>query len=197
MRARLALVSSAQPVILREVVLRDKPAAFLEVSSSGTVPCLVSQDGVIDESLDIMIWALSRHDPDGWLESAEAGMEWIARCDGPFKDALDRTKYAIRYPDTDPVEERAKASAFLYDLDAQIDDWIFARPGLVDFALLPFVRQFAFIDKPWFDAQDWPRVRNWLERFLASPLFAAIMGKYPQWQPGAPKIVFPAAPEQH
>ncbi len=196
-RARLALVSSAQRVILREVVLRDKPAAFLDVSPSGTVPCLVCEDCVIDESLDIMIWALSRHDPDGWLDSLEEGTEWIARCEGPFKDALDRTKYAIRYPDTDPVEQRARASAFLSDLDAQIDDWIFARSGLVDFALLPFVRQFAFINKAWFDAHDWPRLQNLLERFLSSPLFAASMSKYPQWQPGAPKIVFPAALEQH
>ncbi|MEO0913929.1 MAG: glutathione S-transferase [Pseudomonadota bacterium] len=191
MRARLALLVSGVAVELREIVLREKPQAFLEASPSATVPCLVGPEGVIDESLDIMIWALRQCDPEGWLEMPAAGFEWIARADGPFKAALDRTKYASRYPEVDPVEARAKAAAFLGDLDAALDGWLFGRPTLADYALLPFVRQFAFIDKAWFDAQPWPGVQGWLARFLASERFGAIMGKYPPWREGDAPVIFP------
>ena len=162
MRARLALASAGLEVELREVVLRDKPAAFLEASPSATVPCLVTSDGVVDESLDVMIWALKQNDPEGWLDMPEAGFEWIARADGPFKDALDRTKYANRYPGVDPASQRDVAAVFLSDLDTTIGDWIFDRPTLADFAILPFVRQFAFVDKDWFDVQPWPKLLSWL-----------------------------------
>ncbi len=192
MRARLAIYAAQVPVTLREVVLRDKPRAFLEASPSGTVPCLVPAGGrVIDESLDIMIWALAQRDPQRWSEMPDAGYEWIARCDGPFKEALDRTKYATRYPECDPMAERSHASGFLTALDRQIDGYLFGKPTLADFAILPFVRQFAFIDKSWFDAQDWPRVQDWLQRFLDSSIFAEIMQKYPQWKPGDPPVSFP------
>jgi len=191
MRARLALVSSGQQVTLREVVLRDKPDAFLAASPSATVPCLVTTDTVIDESLDIMTWALHQSDPDGWLNMPEDGWEWIRRADGPFKDALDHTKYASRYPDMDASEQRALAAEFLADLDQQIGQWIFERPSLADYAILPFVRQFAFIDKAWFDAQPWPDLQTWLETFLTSERFLAIMTKYPQWANGDEVISFP------
>lgn len=192
MRARLALQAAHCGVELREVVLRDKPPAFLDVSPSATVPCLVHAGGVIDESLDIMTWALVRNDPLGWLDMSQAGHDWIARCDGPFKHALDRTKYATRYPDEDAEAHRADASAFLRDLNATLGLWIFERPSLADFAIAPFVRQFAFIDKPWFDAQPWPALHDWLSRFLAAPEFEATMVKYPQWRIGDDPIPFPA-----
>lgn len=191
MRARLAIAASSTPVHLREVVLRDKPEAFLKASPTATVPCLVTENGPIDESLDIMKWALAANDPEGWLDMAPEGHDWITRADGPFKDALDRTKYATRYPNEDPETQRSKASAFLQDLDAQLDDWIFDRPTLADYAILPFVRQFAFIDRVWFDAQDWPALRGWLDRFLASPRFENIMTKYPQWQTDDAPTSFP------
>jgi len=190
MRARLAIASAGQDVELREIVLRDKPAAFLSTSPSGTVPCLVVADGVIDESLDVMIWALKQNDPEGWLTMPEAGHDWIARADGPFKDALDRTKYANRYPELDPAEQRGVAAGFLSELDDTIGQWIFDHPTLADFAILPFVRQFAFIDKDWFDAQPWPTLQGWLDRFLISDRFAHIMEKYPQWQEGDPPTFF-------
>ncbi len=193
MRARLALIASGVPVALREILLRDKPAAFLEASQSGTVPCLVAGTEVIDESLDIMVWALRQNDPQGWLAMPKDGWDWIVRCDGPFKEALDRTKYASRYPDADPAEEREKAVVFLIDLEKQLDFSIFAAPSLADYAILPFVRQFAFIDKEWFDARPWPRLKTWLETFLASDAFAQIMPKYAQWQPGDPVLCFPPA----
>lgn len=192
MRARCALHVAGLRTELREVVLREKPAAFLQASSSGTVPCLVSQGQSIDESLDIMIWALEQNDPEGWLDMPSTGHDWIERCDGPFKTALDRTKYATRYPDADPVSERTKAAAFLQALEDQLSDWIFDHATLADFAVLPFVRQFAFIDKPWFDARPWPRVQHWLSHFIGSSRFDAIMPKYPQWHAGDPPTFFPA-----
>lgn len=191
MRARLALVSAGVQVELREIVLRDKPAAFLAVSPSATVPALVHATGTLDESLDIMRWALAQADPEGWLEMPEAGAAWIARCDGPFKHALDRTKYATRYPNEDTSHHRAEAALFLSDLNAQIDTAIFARPSLADAAILPFVRQFAFIDKPWFDAQPWPNLHQWLQGFLGSDPFQTIMPKFPQWQEGDAPTTFP------
>ena len=191
MRARIALLVARQTVQLREIVLRDKPQAFLDASPSASVPCLVLDDGIIDESLDIMVWALKAHDPQGWLTMPQAGWDWIARNDGPFKQALDRTKYSPRYPGTDPVEHRALAAQFLADLDRQIDTWIFAGPSLADYAIAPFVRQFAFIDTIWFDGQPWPRLQAWLDRFLASDVLAASMGKYPLWQPGDAPVLFP------
>lgn len=194
MRARLGLTSARIGVELREIVLRDKPAAFLAASPSATVPCLVTPDQVIDESLDIMTWALRQKDPEGWLAMPEEGWDWIARCDGPFKQALDRTKYATRYPDSDPEAQRAEAARFLTDLNAQIQTWVFDRPSLADYAILPFVRQFAFIDKVWFDQQDWPPLQNWLERFLTSARFLQIMPKYPQWQEGTEGIPFGTDP---
>ena len=190
-RARLALLVSEQRVELREVVLRDKPKEFLDVSPSATVPCLVEESSSIDESLDVMKWALHRSDPDAWLDMPDTGWDWITRCDGPFKHALDRTKYASRYPDQDPEKHREAAADFLTDLNKQLGDWIFERPSLADFAILPFVRQFAFIDKPWFDRQPWPKLHSWLDRFLASDEFAAIMKKYPQWVRGQQAVLFP------
>ena len=192
-RARLAVQAAGTPVELREVVLRAKPEAFLDASASATVPCLVTDTGTLDESLEIMDWALAQHDPEGWTDMPAGGVEWIDRCDGPFKHALDRTKYATRYPDEDAEKNRAKASAFLTDLDRQISEWIFDRPTKADFAILPFVRQFAFIDKDWFDAQPWPRLQGWLERFLASEHFASVMQKYQQWAPGDAPTTFPDA----
>ncbi|MGC1496268.1 MAG: glutathione S-transferase [Sulfitobacter sp.] len=191
MRARLAIVAAGVEVELREVVLRDKPAAFLDASESGTVPCLVTDEGAIDESLDIMKWALAQNDPDNWLDMPAAGWALITRADGPFKDALDRTKYAVRHPDSDPEEQRAIAAEYLAELDHTITTWIFDHPTIADFAILPFVRQFAFIDKAWFDAQPWPNVQGWLDRFLTSDQFEDIMPKYPQWIEGNVATSFP------
>ncbi len=191
MRARLGIAASGIKVELREIVLRDKAPEFLEASPSGTVPCLVTQDFVIDESLDVMNWALAQADPEGWLSMSEEGHDWIARCDGPFKKALDRTKYGTRYPDCNPSEERIKAHEFLHDLDQKIDGWIFDKPTMADFAILPFVRQFALIDKELFEAQGWPNLKPWLERFLASDRFINIMARHNKWQAGDAPISFP------
>ena len=190
-RARLAVATSGVRVEFREISLKEKHPAFLQVSSSGTVPCLVADGGVIDESLDIMIWALTRNDPQGWLDMPEVGWRLIEQFDGPFKDALDRTKYAVRHPELDPLEQRAIAHRQLSDLNASIGEWVFDRPTLADFAILPFVRQFAFIDKTLFDAQPWDRLQARLARFLSSSAFQDVMGKHAFWQTDDVAIYFP------
>jgi glutathione S-transferase len=188
MRARLALASAGVTVELREILLRDKPPSLLEVSAKATVPVLVLPDRVIDESYDIMLWALSQADPEGWLAGRDEAL--IAALDGPFKAALDRYKYG-----TDDVEAaRETASAFLRQLEARLARQPAlggAQPGLADMASLTFIRQFANVDRPWFDAQPWPHLRAWLDNFLASTRFAAIMRKYPAWQSGDPATLFP------
>ncbi|WP_299421349.1 glutathione S-transferase [uncultured Shimia sp.] len=196
MRARLAVAVSGVAVELREVLLRDKAPAFLETSPSGTVPCLKVEDHVIDESLDVMTWALQKSDPEGWLNMPELGHELIAEADGPFKAALDHTKYHTRYPELDPEESRATAMAFLSKLDQQIGDklWLFGdAPSLADMAILPFVRQFAFINKPRFDADAGSNLSRWLEAFIASDRFAAIMPKLPMWREGDASLRFERA----
>ena len=154
MRARLAVRSAEIAVELREILLRDKPGAFLETSPSATVPALRLGKTVIDESLDIMVWALKKNDPEQLLEMPQEGWDVIKASDGPFKRALDRTKYATRYPETDPAAERRIAASPLLALNARLEEngWLFKpRPTLADYAILPFVRQFAHIDRAWFD----------------------------------------------
>lgn len=195
MRARLAVQSAGLRVELREILLRDKPQAFLETSPTATVPALHEGTRVLDESLDIMVWALERNDPHRLLEMPPEGWRLIETNDGPFKAALDHTKYAVRYPDRDPVEERGKAAAFLAGLEPKLADggWLFRdRPTLADYALLPFTRQFANTDRAWFDAQPWPAVRDWLDRFTESAEFRSIMAKYPPWSAGQVPVWFGA-----
>jgi glutathione S-transferase len=191
MRARLALISAGQSVELREVSLRAKPAAMLAASPKATVPVLVTPEGVIDESLQIMLWALTRADPQGWLDMPPEGLAWITRADTRFKPALDGVKYASRHPAPEAATHLQTAHGFLTDLDAQLGQWLFDRPSLADFALLPFIRQFAAVDPAWFAAQPWPRLQDWLARFLASAPFATAMQKVPLWQPGDPPQLFP------
>ncbi len=192
-RARLAIYAAGVPVALREILLRDKPAAFLAASPSATVPNLQA-DVTLDESRDIMLWALQQNDPRGWLTKPDEAAALIDLCDGPFKAALDHTKYAVRYPHLDVVAERGKAANILQAWNARLatQDYLTGPTfTLADAALLPFVRQFANIDRAWFDDQDWPHLIRWLDAFLASPDFAAIMVKYPPWQPGQDQVTFP------
>ncbi|MEL6642775.1 MAG: glutathione S-transferase [Pseudomonadota bacterium] len=188
MRARLALDVAEIDLEHREILLRDKPQAFLEASPKGTVPVLVVDGQVIEESLDVMRWALAQNDPEGWLEMPDTGWDLIAKTDGPFKTALDRYKYANRYEGADPTEEREKAALFLQKLDERLgpSPWLFGdAPRLADMAILPFVRQYANTDRDWFDAQPWPHLRSWIDHFLASPRFERIMRKHPLWVPSA------------
>jgi glutathione S-transferase len=186
MRARMALRYAAIDVDIREIVLREKPRQLLEVSPKGTVPVLVLADGmVIDESLDIMRWALRQHDPEGWLQEETRSLGLIADNDGPFKAALDRYKYADRYPQQPVAVWRAMGETFLQRLENHLQQ----QPGLLgpataiaDVAIFPFVRQFAMVDTCWFATAPYPALRGWLERWLASALFLEIMQKYPPWR---------------
>ncbi|MES3094600.1 glutathione S-transferase [Sphingomonas aerolata] len=191
-RARSAVVASGIAVELREIVLRDKPAALLAASPKATVPVLVLPDGrVIDQSLAIMHWALAIADPLGWLAGEDADL--IATNDGAFKHHLDRYKYADRHG-TDPLEHRAAATAILADLDTRLaatGHLVAPRVTLTDIAILPFVRQFAQTDRAWFDTLPLPALHDWLGRYLASSLFAAVMTRFTPWQPGAPTVIFP------
>ncbi|MBQ2261967.1 MAG: glutathione S-transferase [Loktanella sp.] len=194
MRARLAIHASSVPVALREILLRDKPAEFLATSPKGTVPVVDTGTQVIAESRDIMLWALAQNDPEGWLNMPQQGRGLIDHCDGPFKAALDHTKYAVRYPELDPEDERRKAMDFLRDLDARLTITPFLlgpERRMADMAILPFVRQFAQIDRAWFDAQGLDGVSRWLDEFTNSARFAAVMQKYPPWQSGQDQVLFP------
>ncbi|MDP3459527.1 MAG: glutathione S-transferase N-terminal domain-containing protein [Hyphomonas sp.] len=189
MRARMALAASGLPVRVREILLRDKPPELLAASPKGTVPVLVRTDGsVIDESLDIMHWALSQNDPEGWL-LADAGetARLIAQNDGPFKHALDRYKYAGRH-NTDAAAHRAAALNILAGLAARIDanggQLLGRAPTLADIAIFPFVRQFAAADGAVWRAHAPPGLQAWLEGHTSSPRFEAIMTKFPRWHPG-------------
>jgi len=200
MRARLAIASSGVRCELREVVLREKPPELVVASAKATVPVLVEPGGaVLEESLDIMLWALRAQDPETILPPDPAGrnaMEGlITRLDGPFKQSLDRYKYGDGTAgDGVRIAARDAASDFLMELEARLSaaSWLFgAAPRLADFAVLPFVRQFAFVDRAWFDRQPWPRLRAWLDRFLESDRFRSVMVKYPKWRAGERGIVFP------
>lgn len=183
MRARMALRVSGAVYEHREVVLRDKPPQMLAVSPKGTVPVLVADTGeVIEESRDIMRWALTRNDPEGWLERDDPAL--VDTNDGPFKHHLDRYKYATRYDDVDPAEHRAAALVILRDLDERLARSTHLRGdarGFADIAIFPFIRQFANANREWFDNQSLPHLQAWLTGLINSDLFAGIMPKHPQW----------------
>jgi glutathione S-transferase len=185
MRARMALQIAGIAVEHREVALRNKPAAMLAVSPKGTVPVLVMLDGwVIDESLDIMRWALEQADPEHWLDQDADADALIAAIDDPFKHHLDRMKYAARYPGADPVMHREAGLAILRTFEQRLHAHTYlagAAIRLVDIASFPFVRQFARADLAAWQAASLPNVQRWLDGLITSPLFAAIMTRHSIW----------------
>jgi glutathione S-transferase len=193
MRARLALLASGERFELREIVLRDKPAAMLAASPKGTVPVLQLDDGrVIDESLDIMLWALGGNDPERWLAGYDAAL--VEAFDTHFKHHLDRYKYAERHG-ADPIAHRDAGLQMLAQLDARLSDSANLggpQRGLSDMAIFPFVRQFAAVDRDWFAAQPVSRVQEWLARHVASPLFDQAMLRLAPWTPGDPPLLMNA-----
>ena len=193
MRARLALLEANQKVEIREILLKEKPVEFLQASPSSTVPCLLIGDKIIDESLDIMTWALNNNDPENFLDMPDLGYDLINENDGPFKLALDKTKYHSRYPDENPKSNREKASSFIHKLENILEgSFLFGEdPKLADIAVLPFIRQFALIDKIWFDQQPWQKVVVWLNLFLESKRFTDIQQKYVPWKSGTNSVFFP------
>jgi len=192
MRARLALLASGTMCELREVKLADKPAEMIAASGKATVPVMVLPDGsVLDESLDIMRWALERNDPERWRDRDDGAL--IAANDGPFKHHLDRYKYPDRHG-SDAAEHRAEGLTLLAGLEARLAghaNLCGEARGLTDAAIMPFVRQFAETDRAWFDAQPLPGLHAWLARHITSPLFAAAMIRLAPWRPDDRPIWFP------
>lgn len=168
----------------REIILRDKPAEMLAASPKGTVPVIVLPDGkVIEESLDVMHWALGINDPEGWLDNVDEAL--ILANDGPFKHNLDRYKYPSRYDLPNGEKNRDAALAHLNMLNDRLSGSAYlsgSKRGLNDIATFPFIRQFANTDRLWFDALPLPALQKWLAEMLASPLFEGIMAKHKLWK---------------
>lgn len=186
-RARMAIWSAGIPVRLEEVSLRNKPEAMLKLSSKGTVPVLVDGDTVLDESLDVMFWALKRNDPYSWYvglleEEIESSLELIRENDGEFKHWLDRYKYADRHPECSQEYYRTKCGGFLNRLEAILQQQSYLIRNeitLADIAVFPFIRQFAMVDRDLFDQSPYQALTGWLASMLELPLFIEVMAKRP------------------
>ncbi|QWE17454.1 glutathione S-transferase [Polynucleobacter sp. AP-Nino-20-G2] len=186
MRARMALKYAGIEVEYREIVLRDKPRSLLSASPKGTVPVLCADGLVLDQSLDIMFWALERADPDGWRfvdQSIADG--WIQKNDGPFKKLLDQYKYPNRYPDLNQEEVlRDVVDLMLQPLELalQVSPYVMGNQlSWVDIAIFPFIRQFAAVNPQRFGEMPYPAIKKWLEQRIASELFHSVMDKHPSW----------------
>lgn len=184
----MALKAAGLAIELREVSLKQKPAALLSASAKATVPVLVLDDGrVIDESLDIIEWALKQNDPENWLKS-----EWnkdihalIHQNDTEFKNHLDHYKYFDRYPEQTQTNYRTSAESILVTLEQRLQNHAYLsgeKACIADIAIFPFIRQFAHVDIEWFRQSQYPQLVRWLDHWLNTPLFHSIMVKYPEWQ---------------
>ena len=190
MRARLGILAANQQVELREIELKHKPPAMLAVSPKGTVPVLVLPNGkVIDESLDIMLWALALADPHNLLRPQQpqlknAMLTLIHQHDNEFKPWLDKYKYADRHPEFSQQEYRQRAMLYIKTMEVHLNKQTFLlanQPCLADFALFPFIRQFAAVDKKWFAQAPFPKLQQWLNDFDNSALFKEAMTKFEPW----------------
>jgi glutathione S-transferase len=189
-RARMALKYAGIEVGIREVTLSNKPIEMIIASEKATVPILVTGSGkVIDESFDIMLWALEQSDPDNWLkpDSQQQMFYLIQQNDLEFKPILDSYKYPQNSEVGDPLFYRKQALTFLNELNAKLlnSQYLFSdNPCLADIAIFPFIRQFCMVDKDWFMQSKFKRLILWLEFFLESPLFLSVMNKYSPWKLG-------------
>ena len=182
MRARMALSYAGIAYQLHDISLKDKPAGLLAVSPKGTVPVLVLPDGrVLEQSLDIMHWALQQHDPSRWLDiDRDNSQALISENDGAFKQALDKYKYASRFPEQSAASYRSQAEVFLCKLELALQDQLFlsgTHLSLTDVAIFPFIRQFAAVDANWFAQAAYPKLQAWLQARLESSLFLGVMVK--------------------
>jgi glutathione S-transferase len=190
MRARMALSYANIDVEIREISLKEKPAHMLAVSPKGTVPVLVLTNGnVLEQSLDIIDWALTKSDVDDWAMQAELDGKRLTDAlillnDGEFKQALDKYKYANRFPKNPPEIYRAQGEEFLKRLESLLSQTTYlCRDTLskADIAIFPFVRQFSMVDEAWFENAAYPKLKSWLNGLLASELFFGVMQKHPTW----------------
>ena len=183
MRARMALMTAQIQCHVYDINFRNKPAAMLAASPNGTVPVLITSDNqVIDESLDIMLWALKANDPQDWItQQLEKQLELITQNDGDFKKALDRYKYPNRFEDEDCTSAKENGLVFLKTLNDRLSgqqNLMGNRIQIADIAIFPFIRQFANVDRKWFDALPLPYLQTWLTHHLSSPLFKTVFKKH-------------------
>ncbi len=199
MRARMGLLLADQTVMLRDIVMTNIPREMFAVSAKGTVPVLLFDDGsVIDESLEIMIWALNKSDPNNLLSHLEENtfsdmIDLMRRNDSEFVEALNKYKAASRYHDVDEVYCRQHCELFIGDLEQRLMRYDFlmgAMPSLADYAVLPFIRQFSRVDRKWYLQAPYPKLQKWLEKHYQNPMFSKAMKKYPQWLDNKEPIVF-------
>jgi len=208
MRARMGLILAKQTVRLRAIVLKDKPKEMLQVSPKGTVPILVLKSRprddnnyrVIEESLEIMLWALKQNDPSNLLYSDQPEMltemlSWIKLFDSEFKTSLEKYKSAKRYHETNKVEHRQHCEKYIGQLEQKLNQHQFVMGGqlsLVDYAILPFIRQFSRVERPWYRSSPYPKLKHWLTAHLESPLFSQVMVKHPLWLENNEEVLFGA-----
>ena len=199
MRARLGLLLAQQSVMLRDIVMTNIPKEIFTASSKGEVPVLVLDNGtVIDESIDIMRWALNKNDPQDLLYKKNPYLideiqDFIHHNDNEFVDALKKYKAASRYHDDAEVEHRQQCETFIKDIEVRLSrhEYIFDdEPSLADYAILPFIRQFSRVDRKWYLQSPYPKLRKWLERHYNNPLFSKAMKKYPQWLDTKENVLF-------
>ena len=186
MRARMALKYSGIQVEHREIVLRNKPQSMLTASPKGTVPVLCADGIVLEQSLDIMRWALAQSDPDGWsMVDESASQSWIEKNDGPFKTMLDQYKYPNRYPDLNQEVLLGEASALMLkpmEASLQSSQYLLGNQiSWVDVAIFPFIRQFSMVNPQRFNELPFDSTRRWLNQHLDSELFQSVMHKHTIW----------------
>lgn len=198
MRARLALLFAELPVELREIVLKDKPSQMLAISPKGTVPVLQLTDGrVIEQSREIMLWAFEQSDPQGLLDAKrlEQVNILIDKNDDEFKHWLDRYKYADRHPEMSQTEYRQWGEEFLQVLEGLLNNHAYLlgdSASIADISIMPFVRQFAHVDRDVFYGLPYPKLQRWLQHWLEYPLFKQAMTKFDPWQQGDEMLIFPS-----
>lgn len=187
MRARMALKYAGIEVEHREIELRNKPQSMLLASPKGTVPVLCMDGLVLDQSLDIMHWAISQSDPDQWRSADDAiAQAWIEKNDGPFKVLLDQYKYPNRFPELDTeavLNEILQIMLLPMEKSLQNSQYLLGeKMTWVDIAIFPFIRQFSMVDLKKFDDLPIPAVKKWLAQLLESELFHSVMHKHPVWR---------------
>lgn len=197
MRARLALLFAELPVELREIVLKNKPSQMLAISPKGTVPVLQLPEGrVIEESREIMIWALEQNDKQGLLDAKliKQANDLLDKNDDEFKHWLDHYKYADRYPEMSQAEYQERGEVFLQSLETLLNKNAYLLGdsiSIADIGVMPFVRQFAHVDRDVFYGLPYPKLQSWLQDWLEHPLFKQAMTKFDPWQEGDEVIIFP------
>jgi len=214
MRARMGILLADQCVRLRAIVLKNKPKEMLKVSPKGTVPVLVIENEstfnnaleengikdykVIEESLDVMLWALTKNDPRNLLLNHQPTMlaemlSFISHFDCEFKSNLEKYKSAKRYHDDDKLSHREACIKDISQLEQKLSQHQYLmgdQLSLVDYAILPFIRQFTRVERKWYLSSPYPKLQLWLKSHIESPLYSKVMAKHPLWSENNEDVIF-------